>query len=54
MSINRLAREWTGIALVLGKAGFGLPAKYPLALDEKSPIQDELLAVRGALYRTPQ
>ena len=50
MSIDRFAQEWTGVALVLGKRGFGLPTKYPLALDDQEPVQNELLAARRALY----
>jgi predicted double-glycine peptidase len=50
MSIDRFAQEWTGVALVLGKRGFGLPSKYPLALDDQEPVQNELLAARRALY----
>ncbi len=50
MSIYRFAKEWSGIALVLGKSGFGLPQKYPLALDDQEPIQNELLEARRSLY----
>jgi len=50
MSVDRFAREWSGIALVLGKSGFGLPQKYPLALDDQEPVQNELLEARKSLY----
>jgi predicted double-glycine peptidase len=50
MSIDRFTQEWTGVALVLGKPGFGLPSKYPLALDDQELVQNELLSVRRALY----
>jgi uncharacterized protein len=50
MSVDRFAREWSGIALVLGKSGFGLPEKYPLALDDQEPVQNELLEARKSLY----
>jgi predicted double-glycine peptidase len=50
MSVDRFAREWSGIALVLGKSGFGLPQKYPLALDDQEPVQNELLEARRSLY----
>jgi uncharacterized protein len=50
MSIDRFAEEWSGIALVLGKKGFGLPQKYPLALDDQEPVQNELLEARRSLY----
>ncbi|MBI4766038.1 MAG: C39 family peptidase [Deltaproteobacteria bacterium] len=50
MSVDRFAREWSGIVLVLGKSGFGLPQKYPLALDDQEPVQNELLEARKSLY----
>lgn len=53
MSIDRFAQEWTGVALVLGKKGFGTPAEHPLALAESAPVQDELLAAYRALV-TPR
>jgi uncharacterized protein len=51
MSMHRFAKEWTGVALVLGKQGFGLPGKYPLALDDQQPVQNELLAARRSLLK---
>lgn len=50
MSVDRFAKEWSGIALVLGKSGFGLPQQYPLALDDQEPVQNELLDARRSLY----
>ncbi len=50
MSVDRFAKEWSGIALVLGKSGFGLPQKYPLAIDDQEPVQNELLDARRSLY----
>jgi uncharacterized protein len=50
MSVDRFAQEWSGIALVLGKSGFGLPQQYPLALDDQEPVQNELLDARRSLY----
>jgi uncharacterized protein len=50
MSVDRFAKEWSGIALVLGKRDFGLPQKYPLALDDQEPVQNELLDARRSLY----
>jgi len=50
MSVDRFAREWSGIALVLGKGGFGLPQKYPMALDDQEPVQNELLEARKSLF----
>jgi len=49
MSIDRFACEWTGVALVLGKKGFGLPPDYPLAIAEGETEQLELQSARGAL-----
>jgi uncharacterized protein len=50
MSVDRFAKEWSGIALVLGKSGFGLPQKYPMAIDDQEPVQNELLDARRSLY----
>lgn len=50
MSVDRFAKEWSGIALVLGKQGFGLPQEYPLALDEQPPVPNEILAARRSLF----
>jgi predicted double-glycine peptidase len=50
LSIDRFAKEWTGIALVLGKQGFGLPWKYPLALDDQELAPNEMLNARESLF----
>jgi predicted double-glycine peptidase len=50
ISIDRFAQEWSGIALVLGKPGFGLPQEYLLALDDQEPVQNEILAARRSLF----
>jgi predicted double-glycine peptidase len=50
MSADRFAKEWSGVALVLGKQGFGLPSKYPLALDDQEPVPNEILAARRSLF----
>jgi predicted double-glycine peptidase len=52
MSIDRFAQEWTGVGLILGKEGFGLPAEHALALDDVQAVPPEVLAARRALYRT--
>lgn len=49
MSMERFSREWTGVALILGKRGFGVPTSHPLALSDQEPVQDELLAAYRAL-----
>lgn len=51
LSIDRFAQEWTGVALVLGKKGFGTPTGHPLALADQAPVQDELLAAYRAQVR---
>ena len=50
MSIDRFAKEWSGIALVLGKQGFGLPKEYPLALEDQVTVPNEMLAARNSLF----
>lgn len=48
-SVDRFAAEWSGIALILGKQGFGLPQEHPLALDDRHLVPNEVLAARRAL-----
>ena len=50
LAVFRFAREWSGVALVLGKKGFGLPQSYPLALKDHELNQIEMQSVRSALY----
>jgi len=49
MRIESFAREWQGIALVLGKRAVGGGALHPLALDRTAPLRPELEAARRAL-----
>jgi|SoiMethySBSTD1v2_1073268.scaffolds.fasta_scaffold00800_6 uncharacterized protein len=49
-SVDRFASEWSGIALVLGKQGFGLPQQYPLAVEDQEPVPNEALAARRSLF----
>ena len=49
MAVFRFAEEWSGIALILGKKGFGLPELYPLALDTQKLSQIEMQSARSAL-----
>jgi predicted double-glycine peptidase len=51
MSVFEFAKEWPGIALVLGKKGFGTPSEHALAIQEQSPILNELTVARQSLYR---
>lgn len=53
MSIEHFAKEWTGVALILGKQGFGLPMVYPLALNHQGLVPNELLPARRSLYIRP-
>ena len=48
-SVDRFAKEWSGIALILGKQGFGLPQDHPLALDDQHLVPNEVLAARRAV-----
>jgi len=50
LSADRFAKEWSGVALVLGKSGFGLPQKYPLAVEDQKPVPNEVLAARRSLF----
>jgi predicted double-glycine peptidase len=50
LSVEAFSEEWPGIALVLGKKGFGTPSEHSLAIQEKSPILNELRAARRGLY----
>jgi predicted double-glycine peptidase len=53
MPVSRFTEEWPGIALVLGKEGFGTPDDYPLAVDTQEPLRPELQAARRSLYLRP-
>ena len=50
LSSDRFAQQWSGIALVLGKEGFGLPKQYPLAVEDQAPVPNEVLAARKSLF----
>ena len=50
MSLDAFMKQWPGIALVLGKSGFGLPNKHLLMIQEESPLRNELRAVRKSIY----
>jgi predicted double-glycine peptidase len=50
ISTDRFAQEWSGIALVLGREGFGLPQQYPLAVGDQGPVPNEVLAARKSLF----
>lgn len=48
-SADRFAKEWSGIALILGKQGFGLPQTHPLAVEDQHLVSNEVLAARRAV-----
>jgi uncharacterized protein len=48
--VDRFLDEWSGLALVLGKSGFGTPQDTDLALDLDVPVRPEVQAARRALY----
>jgi uncharacterized protein len=50
MSVDRFAKEWSGVALVLGRKNFGLPKSYPLALGDQDLGQNEMLDARKSLF----
>ena len=49
-SVDRFLTEWSGVALVLGKPGFGLPEGYPLALEDQHLVPNAALAARKSLF----
>jgi len=48
--VDRFVQEWPGIALALGKPGFGLPQDHDLAVDMKGVFRPEIQAARRGLY----
>jgi hypothetical protein len=50
MPVFRFARQWSGVTLILGKKGFGLPVDYPLALDDRDFGQIEIQSARRSLF----
>jgi len=50
LSVDEFQQQWSGEVLVLGKAGFGLPKDYPLALKVEGPARPELQVARQALF----
>jgi len=52
MSVEEFSKEWSGIALILGKKGFGTLTEYPLKIREEELLRNELNVVRNrGLYR---
>ncbi|MCI5162195.1 MAG: hypothetical protein D3917_09285 [Candidatus Electrothrix sp. AX5] len=51
LSVFEFAKKWPGIALVLGKKGFGTPSEHLLAVKKISPVANELSAARSGMYR---
>lgn len=50
LSIQEFLDQWSGESLFLGKAGFGLPKDYPMALRVRGPARPELDVARQALF----
>jgi len=50
VSVQEFLEQWSGEALFLGKAGFGLPQDHPLAITREGPARPELDVARQALY----
>jgi predicted double-glycine peptidase len=50
MSVDRFSEEWSGIALVLGREGFGVPRTYPMALTDRELELNEIQPARRSLY----
>jgi predicted double-glycine peptidase len=53
MSEEEFVKQWNGVALFLGKEGFGLPKDHPLTIRNQSPVQHELQAARRAVFARP-
>ncbi|TLD71174.1 hypothetical protein FEM03_09725 [Phragmitibacter flavus] len=51
--MDRFSKQWTTVALVLGKSGFGLPADHALAVKVGSEVRPEVLAAKKALNGVP-
>jgi uncharacterized protein len=47
------AKQWNGVALILGKSGFGLPTDHKLAVRRPELFRPELQAARRFLYLRP-
>ena len=50
LAVEEFLPQWSGEALFLGKAGFGLPEDHPLAIRGDLPPQPELEIARRALF----
>jgi predicted double-glycine peptidase len=50
---EEFAEQWNGVALILGKSGFGLPQNHPLAVPREQPFRPEIQAARRYLYTLP-
>ncbi|HNY78644.1 MAG: C39 family peptidase [Sedimentisphaerales bacterium] len=53
LPMSRFLRQWTNVALVLGKPGVGLPTDYPLAVSEDWAVHDAMLAPVASRYLLP-
>lgn len=44
----RFVKEWTGVALIVGKQNFGLPQEHGLSVSKKIPAQEHRFGLRQA------
>lgn len=49
MPLFRFEKEWSRLALILGKKSFGLPTEHGLKVRPARPVQNEILAARRAV-----
>lgn len=50
LSVERFAKEWPGIALILGSREGALPQSYPLKVAEQDLLHNETLTARRSLF----
>ena len=50
MPVDRFAKDWTGVALILGREGFGVPQSYPMALKDGELEDNEIQNARRSLF----
>ena len=48
--VSEFQDQWNGMALFLGKEGFGLPKDHPLAIRTVPPVQPEMQAARRSQF----
>jgi predicted double-glycine peptidase len=53
MPLFRFEKEWSRLALVLGKESFGMPESHGMTVRPAHPVQNEVLAARRAVRDAP-